>query len=175
MRERNKWLIIFAIAIAIDCSTLAKASQASPTGTLKATPVAAAIKNSSDQGLNNPETSGKQYLPTVANGASVPESSGKAMTFSPDSVKQNQPKKSRWVVPVRRVNRGYTKREEIGKNSVGSQKGQATVKQDKNTTKKGFSNPTGRPELKPEFAKPDRAPGPPLGDHMGNDENRKRR
>jgi hypothetical protein len=47
-------------------------------------------------------------------------------------------------------------------------------KYDKNPKKLNGKIPVGRPELKPEFARPDRAPGPPLGDHSKNDEKKKR-
>ncbi len=52
---------------------------------------------------------------------------------------------------------------------------QPAVKQENKQIKTEHPAPIGRPDLKPEFAKPDRAPGPPLGDHPGDDEKKKRR
>jgi len=48
------------------------------------------------------------------------------------------------------------------------------VKQEKKQMRIERPAPIGRPDLKPEFARPDRAPGPPLGDRPGEDEKRKR-
>lgn len=42
-------------------------------------------------------------------------------------------------------------------------------KQEKKQIRMEGPTPIGRPDLKPEFARPDRAPGPPLGDRSAED------
>lgn len=46
-------------------------------------------------------------------------------------------------------------------------------KYDKKPKKLDRTAPIGRPELKPEFARPDRAPGPPLRDNSNGDDKKK--
>ena len=46
-------------------------------------------------------------------------------------------------------------------------------KYDKKLKKLDRKAPIGRPELKPEFARPDRAPGPPLRDNSNGDDKKK--
>jgi len=47
-------------------------------------------------------------------------------------------------------------------------------KKEKKQIKREGPTPVGRPDLKPEFARPEKAPGPPLGDRGAEEEKKKR-
>jgi hypothetical protein len=47
-------------------------------------------------------------------------------------------------------------------------------KKEKKQIKREGPTPVGRPDLKPEFARPEKAPGPPLGDRNAEEEKKKR-
>ncbi|MGC8602555.1 MAG: hypothetical protein ACP5VS_02565, partial [Desulfomonilaceae bacterium] len=75
---------------------------------------------------------------------------------------------------LKRGNKPYRQGKQGIKPTRHPETGQPAVKQDKKKIRNENSVIGGRPDLKPEFAKPDRAPGPPLGDTPGDDDKKKR-
>jgi hypothetical protein len=64
------------------------------------------------------------------------------------------------------------------KHELGPQKNpkvlRSVPKKEKKQIKMEGPTPVGRPDLKPEFARPEKAPGPPLGDRGAEEEKKKR-
>ncbi|MCL5126565.1 MAG: hypothetical protein M1511_19130 [Deltaproteobacteria bacterium] len=175
MRTRNKWLVMFAVAVTMNSVASVKVCESSQTGSIKALTGDTAVKNSVDLVVNNPKTPEQPDLSVMANGKPRAGSAEKVEAPTPNVLKQGGSKDSRRVIPVRRGNKRNRQRKDLGKSNVLPETAQPSAKQEKKPIKKNLSNPAGRPDLKPEFAKPDRAPGPPLGDHAGDNEKQKRR
>ena len=125
------------------------------------------------------------------NAKTTPNRLNKPHASTPVSPKQGIPKEHERVAPTKRkpleasptlkLNEqkrentpNHPKRQDV-KTGRTPETRQPAVKQEKKQIKPERPAPIGRPDLKPEFAKPDRAPGPPLGDHPGDDEKKKRR